>query len=116
VFSLDQATNSIILQVNDLSAHFHSNDFSYTWAIFPVSGYVDVQMSNVQVTVGLQMTTQNLSGRLLPAIAVSKANMAIDTNNLSITMGGGFISDLVDLFTGLFKGTIASQIQSQVAS
>ena len=61
------------------------------------------------------MTTQDVGGKKLPALAVSQASISIDKNHFSVSMGGGVISDLVGLFTDLFKGTISSQIESHVS-
>ena len=47
-----------------------------------------------------------MNGRVLPAFSVSSASCAINPGAIDISMGGGAIADLVDLFTGLFKGIV----------
>ena len=63
-------------------------------------------LGSLSVTVGIQMTTQTVNGRVLPAFSVSSAQCAINPGTIDISMGGGAIADLVDLFTGLFKGIV----------
>lgn len=72
-------------------------------------------MSQVSLTVGIQLTTQEVNGRTLPAIAVSKADLQIDSDHLEITVGSGAIRKILGHFVNLFKGKIRGIIQSQVS-
>lgn len=59
-FTLDSANNAIYLQVLDLEANFKSKKFGFDltglW-LLPITGYCDVKMTHVQLTVGIKMTT-----------------------------------------------------------
>lgn len=51
-----------------------------------------------------------VNGRLLPKIEVSTFNIAFDTKKIVISIWGGFLADIGDLFIGLFKSTIIHAI------
>ena len=56
------------------------------------------------------MNTQIVDGRSLPSIAVIGSSFNIDSDNLSITIGGTILADIADVFLGLFKGIVKDQI------
>ena len=58
--TMDAPTNSFFLEVLDLSAFFKSDKFEYDITglfIMPISGYCKVKMTDVQMNVGIKMTT-----------------------------------------------------------
>jgi len=48
--------NSITLSVKDLKAHFHSNSFKYKISFIECKGNVDVTISQMSVSIKLQLT------------------------------------------------------------
>jgi len=55
--SLDTANNALVMEVGDLQATFHSDDFRYKYSFIVAKGKVSVSMSQVDVKVGVSMTT-----------------------------------------------------------
>ena len=57
---------------------------------------------------------QLVNGRSLPKIELTNFNLGFDTSKIVITLGGGFLADIGDIFIGLFKGTIIHSIANGV--
>jgi hypothetical protein len=55
-----------------------------------------------------------VNGRLLPKVEVIGFNIGFDTRKIVITLGGGILADIGDLFIGLFKSTIIKSIANGV--
>lgn len=55
-----------------------------------------------------------MNGKILPKIEVSNFNIDFDTRKIVISIWGGFLADIGDLFIGLFKGTIIRAIGSGI--
>ena len=55
-----------------------------------------------------------VNGRLLPKVEVTNFNLGFDTSKIVITLGGGFLADIGDIFIGLFKSTIIHSIANGV--
>jgi hypothetical protein len=51
---------------------------------------------------------------MLPKIEVTNFNLGFDTRKIVITLGGGILADIGDLFIGLFKSTIIHSIGNGV--
>mgnify|MGYP003339053150 CR=1 FL=1 len=59
---------------------------------------------------------QLVNGRYLPKIEVTNFNLGFDTSKITIYLGGGFIADIADIFTGIFKGPIIRAIANGINS
>lgn len=57
---------------------------------------------------------QNINGKSLPKVEISDLKVSFDPKKISISIWGGFLADIGDLFIGLFKKTIINIIGSQI--
>ena len=62
----------------------------------------------------MPLHTQVVNGRSIPKIDVSTFKIDFDTRKISISIWGGFLADIGDIFIGLFKGIIIRSIGSQI--
>lgn len=102
------------MSVNDLKASFKSDDFEYKWHFIKAKGKVSVSMSQVDVSVGVSMTTQEVNGVLLPAFGVSACSVHIPSDHMDIHISGNFISKIANAFESLFKKKIVHTIEDQL--
>ena len=65
---------------------------------------------SIGVTLKIPLHNQIVNGRSLPKIELTNFNLGVDTSKITIYLGGGFIADIGDIFTGLFKGPIIRAI------
>lgn len=68
----------------------------------------------ISLKVVVPLHNQLVNGRLLPKIEVSTFDIAFDTKKISISIWGGFLADIGDLFIGLFKSTIINSIKNGI--
>lgn len=66
----------------------------------------------LHVTVPLR--TQLVNGRMIPKIQVSDFQVAFDTRKITISIWGGILADIGDLFIGLFKSSIIRSIGNAI--
>jgi len=55
-----------------------------------------------------------VNGRSLAKIEITNFNLGFDTSKISITLGGGLLAAIADIFIGLFKGSIIRSIGSEI--
>ena len=60
--------------------------------------------------VTIPVHTQVVNGRQIPKIDISNFAVTFDTRKIVISLGGGILADIADLFIGLFKSTIIKLI------
>merc|ERR1712166_187228 len=66
--------NSVVISANDLSATFHSSSLEYSILFFKAEGSVDAKISDMSVSVELEIETQKLSnGNVVPSVKVPVA-------------------------------------------
>lgn len=70
----------------------------------------------IALRVSFPIHTQVINGRQIPKIDVTNFNLGFDTRKITISIGGGILADIGDLFIGLFKSTIIKQIANGVNS
>ena len=63
-------------------------------------------MKKIQMNTKIQMSTQFVNGKTLSSINVLGADFKIDYNELDISIGGGILSDIANIFLFLFDGII----------
>ena len=66
--------------------------------------------------VDLPLHSQNVEGRNLPKIGVDDFILKFDSSKIHIDLSGGFIADIADLFTWVFKSSVIRSIQSSINS
>ncbi len=64
--------------------------------------------------VTIPVHTQVVNGRQIPKIDISNFAVTFDTRNIVISLGGGILADIADLFIGLFKKTIINLIANGI--
>jgi len=107
--------NSVTLSVNDLHAHFHSNSFKYKISFIECKGNVDVTISQMSVSIKLQLTQQTLSnGKVVPAVKVLSTDVDLPKSGISIKIHGNVVAKIADAFKSLFMGTIRDQLIKQL--
>jgi hypothetical protein len=70
----------------------------------------------IALKVSFPIHTQIVNGRQIPKIDVTNFNLGFDTRKITISIGGGILADIGDLFIGLFKSTIIKQIANSINS
>ena len=60
--------------------------------------------------VTIPVHTQMVNGRKIPKIDITNFLVSFDTRKIVISIGGGFLADIGDIFIGLFKSTIINSI------
>ena len=58
----------------------------------------------------IPINNQLVNGRSLPKIQLTNFKLGFDTSKIKITIGGGILADIGDIFIGLFKRTIINSI------
>lgn len=66
--------------------------------------------------VSIPIHTQVVNGRQIPKIDISNFAVTFDTKKIVISIGGGILADIGDLFIGLFKSTIIHSIGNGINS
>ncbi len=64
--------------------------------------------------VTIPVHTQVVNGRQIPKIDISNFAVTFDTRKIVISLGGGILADIADLFIGLFKSTIIKLIANGI--
>ena len=64
--------------------------------------------------VSIPIHTQIVNGRQIPKIDISNFAVTFDTKKIVISIGGGILADIGDLFIGLFKSTIIRSIGNAI--
>jgi len=107
--------NSVVISANDLSATFHSSNLEYSILFFKAEGSVDAKISDMSVSVELEIETQKLSnGKVVPSVKVIGASVNLPTDHIDLSIHGNCIAQIADLVKGLFMGTVRDQITDNV--
>lgn len=114
-FYFDPATNSIVLNCQDIFGQIRGN-FKYRLLLISASGWfkADLKDRGIGLTLKIPLHNQIVNGRSLPKIELSNFNLGFDTSKIVIYLGGGFLADIADIFTGLFKGPIIRAIANGI--
>lgn len=65
------------------------------------------------MTAGLKFSTKKLhSGHVVPHVESADTHCKINRHDISIHIGGSFVSDIASLFKVFFVGTVADQIET----
>ena len=72
----------------------------------------DMGLFAMAMTARFPIHNQNVNGRLLPKIDVDNFYVAFDTTKMGITLSGGILPDIGNLFIGMFKNTIIKMIEA----
>jgi hypothetical protein len=64
--------------------------------------------------VTIPVHTQMVNGRRIPKIDITNFAVMFDTSKIVISIGGGILADIGDLFIGLFKSTIIHLIGNNI--
>jgi hypothetical protein len=73
-------------------------------------------MHDVDIFMELKVTTQNVSGRLLPALEVVKDRFYINTDFLYFDFGRSLTDKIGNALAFIFKKRIASYLEGQISS
>ena len=68
----------------------------------------------VKLDMIVPLKSQEINGRHMPAVDISKFNLAIDHFKIKIDISGSFIADISDAFVTLLKKQILSEIESVI--
>ena len=107
----DVANNAIVLTANNLSAKFFCDSFrAHSW-IFVAKGHLEVDMSTVNIGIGLKFKTQTLTdGRSVPAVEAVDVTVDIHRNDINIKIWGNIWADFASAFEIFFKSTVVGMI------
>lgn len=110
-FSFDPAQNAVVLTASNLNGQITGN-FKQRLLLISATGKFKAAFKDggISLKVVVPLHNQLVNGRLLPKIEVSTFNIAFDTKKISISIWGGFLADIGDIFIGLFKSTIIKAI------
>jgi hypothetical protein len=109
------SSNSVIVSANNLGASFHSNSLRYKELFVTAKGSLDVGISDMSVSVELQVEEQTLpDGKVVPAVKVLNSHVDLPKDHISLHLHGNLIAKFASLFKGLFMGTVRDQITDQV--
>lgn len=99
-----------------VSASFKTKDFSYHIApLTNASGHAEVEMHAVDIEVGIAFSVTTLAdGRMLPYVTSVDVKCDIDRHDITIHMGGSFLTDIGSLFEIFFKGPVADAIEDTI--
>lgn len=104
--------NEIKLSVSGLTGIYQCNSFRAVEWIFVALGHIEVDLNDINISVGLKFSSQTLSdGAIMPAIEAVDVVVDIDRNDLKIKISGNIWSDLVSIFTPFFKGPVVDLIR-----
>ena len=112
---IDNSTFELSLQRFYLD--FISRSFKYTMVLFPVHGDCRVRMKNTWLLVHVKLNerpSEKHGGRSVPYFTVSYADMRIGTQDMEISMGGGFLASFYNLFVWLFDTDLRDEIERAV--
>jgi hypothetical protein len=114
-FNFDPATNSLVINCQDIFGQVKGN-FKQKLLLISASGWfkADFKDRGIGLTMKIPIHNQLVNGRNLPKIELTNFNLGFDTSKIVITLGGGILADIGDIFTGLFKSTIIHSIANGV--
>lgn len=108
--TLENAGNDMDFVANKLSAKL-TCDFKYKFGI-TVTGKanINIKKMNLDMAVAFSTQTGNPSFELAPKLDVSKINVAINPDDIDITLSGSLVSKIASVFIPLFKSTLIPMI------
>lgn len=114
-FSFDPARNAVIFTAHDISGKV-TGKFKQRLLLISARGNfeADFKDGGISIHIAVPLHSQLLNGRVIPKIEVQDFNIAFDTSKIKISIWGGFLADIGDLFIGLFKGVIIRSIASGI--
>jgi len=77
-------------------------------------GSLDVYISDMSVSVELEVEEQTVGGKVVPAVKVLNSYVNLPKDHISLHIHGNVIADFASLFKSLFMGTVRDQITGQV--
>ncbi|TNV79283.1 hypothetical protein FGO68_gene12198 [Halteria grandinella] len=110
-FSFDPAQNAVVLTAQNIFGQITGN-FKQRLLLISATGKFKAAFKDggISLKVVVPLHSQLVDGKLLPKVEVTTFNIAFDTKKIVISIWGGFLADIGDLFIGLFKGTIIKSI------
>ena len=113
--NLDSANNGLELKASQVSAHLTS-DFTYKYLFITATGGMDVKIKNINMDfeVGLGTQPGTPTTELAPKLTAQKVAVAINPDDVDITLSGSFVAKIAGVFIPLIKSTIIPTIVQQV--
>jgi len=105
------------LQLKSFNLDFVSKSFKYTMVLFPVHGDCRVRMKNTWLTLNVKLDERpsaKKAGRSVPYFTVPWADLRVGTQDMEISMGGGFLANFYNLFVFLFDTDLRDEIERAV--
>jgi 3-dehydroquinate synthetase len=104
-----------VLSCADISGIINGR-FKQRLLLISATGYFKAQFKNggIGMHVSIPIHTQIVNGRQIPKIDISNFAVTFDTKKIVISIGGGILADIGDLFIGLFKSTIIRSIGNAI--
>ena len=114
-FIFDPATNSLVINCQDIFGQVKGN-FKQKLLLISASGWfkADFKDRGIGLTKKIPINNQLVNGRSLPKIELTNFKLGFDISKIKITIGGGILADIGDIFIGLFKRTIIKSIANGV--
>ena len=114
-FSLDPVQNAIVFNAVAISGDV-TGRFKQRLLLISATGSFKAAFKDggIAIHITVPLHSQNLNGRIIPKIDVSEFQISFDTSKIVISIWGGFLADIGDIFIGLFKGTIIRSIAAGI--
>ena len=114
-FTFDQANNALHLEAHDISGAITGN-FKQKLLLISATGKFKASFKDggISLYITVPLHTQMVNGRQIPKIDVSQLQVQFDTRKITISIWGGFLADIGDIFIGLFKSTIIHSIGNSI--
>lgn len=74
------------------------------------------QQNGVTAQVVVPLHNQLVNGRLLPKVDISKFQVNFDSSKISISLSGGILAAIANIFVQIFKSTIIHLISGKINS
>ena len=110
--------NYILFEANDITLSFVSNEFIYHMlGIFTAEGAVQATIGGLNVAFELEFSWAGAKGgRYVPSFHTVATRVTCDTDRIDLKVQGDLMASILDIISGLFKGTVHDLIISQINS
>lgn len=110
----DNANNGAELTCSQATAHATA-DFKFKYLFITATGSADIKINKLQLDTELDATTQvgNPAPELAPMLKVQKLDININPNDIDITLSGGFVAKIANVFIPLLKSTVIPDVIKQ---